>query len=102
MRIYATRIIAPEIMARLARPAVPWRIAYEAMIPDSAPVGPKILKLLPLKSEAITPAQIAVIMPTEGDVPDATASEIESGMETRETVRPDFQLLATLLKIFVI
>lgn len=73
-----------------------WEIAKMAKIPESAPVGPTILKLLPPKMEASNPAQIAVMIPIIGVAPAATAREMERGMETRETVIPDFQLFLKL------
>jgi hypothetical protein len=62
------------------------------MVPDSAPVGPTILKLLPPKKAATRPAQIAVIIPAVGDAFEATANDIESGIETSATLSPAFQL----------
>jgi hypothetical protein len=38
------------------------------------------------------PAQIAVMIPAVGVLFEATASDTESGIETRETVKPDCQL----------
>jgi len=38
------------------------------------------------------PAQIAVMIPAVGVLFDATARDTESGIETRDTVRPDCQL----------
>ena len=66
-------------------------------MPDSAPVGPTILKLLPPKIDANKPAQMAVIIPISGVAPAATASEMDRGMETKDTVMPDFQLLFKLM-----
>ena len=77
----------------------PLMITYDAITPESAPVGPTILKLLPPKSEASSPAQIAVTIPAVGGIPDATARAIESGIDTRETVTPAFQFKDMVLNM---
>ena len=46
--------------------------------------------------EAIKPAQTAVMMPIKGVALAATARDMERGMETSETVMPDFQLFFKL------
>ena len=82
----------PETTATIASEGAPFAIAKLARIPVKAPVGPTILNLLPPKIAAISPAQIAVTIPTTGVVCEATASEIERGIDTNETVSPAFQL----------
>lgn len=86
----------PTTIASEGRLAKPYTMAKVAKIPESAPAGPIILKLLPAKMEAMSPAQTAVIIPWSGVAPEAIAREIESGMETSATVIPDFQLDFTL------
>jgi len=81
----------PVRMVIIGSEALPCKITYEAIIPDSAPVGPTILKLLPPKIVAKSPAQIAVTIPTEGSTFEATANAIDKGIETSETVIPAFQ-----------
>ena len=68
-------------------------------MPDKAPVGPTILKLLPPNSDAMRPAQIAVIIPAVGVDWEATANETDKGIETSDTVSPDFQFARSLPKM---
>ena len=72
------------------------------MVPERAPVGPTILNLLPPKIAAIRPAQMAVMMPALGDEFDATASDIDSGIETRATLNPARQFSFNLFMIMVL
>ena len=87
----ASNVKIPATMAKAESIDAPWVSANAASRPDKAPVGPTILKRLPPKKEANSPAQIAVMMPAMGVDSDATAKETESGMDTRATVKPDFQ-----------
>jgi hypothetical protein len=87
-----TIIIAPTAKARTARLSDPCRNAYVARIPESAPVGPTMLNLLPPKTAAKRPAQMAVMIPATGDAPAAIPREMESGIDTNDTVNPDLQL----------
>ena len=48
--------------------------------------------------EAIIPAQTAVMIPGTGDEPEATAIDIDNGIETKATVKPDFQFSLNVLK----
>ena len=57
-----------------------------------------MLKLLPPKIEAKRPAHTAVMMPIVGVALAATAKDIDRGMDTSETVIPDFQLFFKLFK----
>lgn len=86
--------MTPEIIARLESAAGPKAIAALASIAVSAPAGPTILNLLEENIAAIIPAHTAVIIPLRGEAPDATAIEIESGIDTRATVIPAFQFEA--------
>jgi hypothetical protein len=70
-------------------------------MPDSAPVGPTILKFEPPKIAANNPAHIAVIIPATGVEPAAIARETDKGIETRETVTPDFQFCFKLLNMLI-
>lgn len=90
------RIIIPERIANAGKELAPCEMAKIANMPERAPVGPTILKLLPPKIDASKPAQIAVIIPISGVAPAATARDMERGMETKETVMPDFQLFFKL------
>ena len=92
LNTYAINIISPVTRDNVGSTSAPFVIANVARIPESAPVGPTILKLLPPKIEAINPAQIAVIIPAIGDVCEATANETDKGIDTSDTVIPDFQL----------
>jgi hypothetical protein len=44
------------------------------------------------------PAHTAVIIPGTGDEPEATAIDIDNGIETKATVKPDFQFSLNVLK----
>jgi len=79
------------INVRTGNPLIPCKITYVATIPDNAPVGPTILKLLPPNIAAISPAQMAVIIPTTGVAPEETAKDTDNGIEIKDTVRPDFK-----------
>ena len=81
----------PAIMVSSAIAFMPYINPYAAMVPDSAPVGPTMLKLLPPNIDATKPAQMAVIMPAVGDEFDATANDIDNGIETSATLSPAFQ-----------
>jgi hypothetical protein len=100
LKKYEISTNTPVTRASIGNMSAPCIIAYAASIPESAPVGPTILKLLPPNIEANNPAHTAVIIPTVGDVPDATASDTDNGIETSDTVSPDFQLDFMLLRIF--
>ena len=79
----------------MGMPSAPWSNAYADSMPDRAPAGPTMLYLLELMAEAIRPPQTAVMMPTTGAAPEATASETDIGIDTRATVKPDRQLSFT-------
>lgn len=85
-------MITPAMTASMLTAWIPCVRTYEAIMPDNAPVGPIILKLLPAKSEATNPAHNAVIMPCTGDTREATAKEIDRGIEINAMVHPDFKL----------
>lgn len=84
-------------MASAGNDPDPCEMAKTANIPERAPVGPTMLKLLPPKIDASNPAQMAVMIPISGVAPAATASEMDRGMETKDTVMPDFQLFFKLM-----
>ena len=71
-------------------------------IPESAPVGPIILKLLPPSIAPSSPAQKAVMMPCVGVAPEAIARAIARGILTRDTVNPDFQFWRINFNVFFI
>ena len=81
--------MTPVAIVSIGRLAMPFTNTYVAMTPERAPVGPMILKLLPPNIAAMRPAQMAVMIPMSGVALDATASETESGIDMRETVRPE-------------
>ena len=60
-------------------------------IPVNAPAGPKTLYPLDAKIAAINDDQIAVISPCTGVAPLAIANDIERGIVTIATTRPDFR-----------
>src|SRR3989344_3834133 len=59
-----------------------------------------MLKLLPPITDATKPAQMAVMIPTVGVDPEATASDMDSGMDTSATAKPDFQFCRIFENIF--
>lgn len=96
LRRYETIINKPTITVRVGKPLAPFKIMYVANIPDNAPVGPIILKLLPPNMAAMIPAQIEVMIPIRGVTPEATARDIDKGIDMRETVSPDFKFFLIL------
>lgn len=84
-------MIIPEITVSVGIIPIPFVSANAAISPDKAPVGPTILKLLPPNIEATSPAYTAVTIPITGEACEATASDTERGIDTKETVTPAFQ-----------
>ena len=62
-------------------------------------MGPVILKWLPPNIAANMPAQTAVIVPASGVAFDATAKEIEIGIEASPTVMPGRRLSLIFLRV---
>ena len=85
-------MMIPANIAITGRDVEPCTIAKEIKIPDSAPVGPIILKWLPPSNAPINPAQRAVMIPCTGVAPEAMAKAKDRGMLIHATVKPDFQL----------
>lgn len=88
-----TQIIAnPLNIAISGKYCGPYAILADNKIPVNAPAGPKTLYPLDANIAAINDDQIAVINPCTGVAPLAIAREIESGIVTIATTRPDFRL----------
>ena len=90
-RRYTATIATPLKIAISGKYCGPYAILADNNIPVKAPAGPKILYPLDANIAAINDDQIAVMSPCTGVAPLAIAREIESGIVTIATTRPDFR-----------
>jgi len=100
--MYATNKNTQLVIAIYGKKAGQWLNENANIIPDNAPAGQKTLCLLDENIEASHIARIALINHCRGVAQLAIARDIERGIETIETTRPDFRLFLNWLMIWFI